>query len=136
MNRLADPALLKLFDDHGARAIIATATDDTAERQFGAVIPGIGGLMIAVPGGTGKFIDSVLQNSNLAGSQKEAVKKYLAGYWSAREAMMNLMRLQSGGKQGARGQFQADAAIQQLLGGENARPHYRKTADVIRARIA
>jgi len=118
MNRLADPELLKLFDNPGARAIIATATDDNAARQFGAVIPGIGGLMIPVPGGVSKFIDSALQNSQLAGPDKEAVKKYLAGYWSAREAMMNLMRLQSGGKQGARGQFQAEAAIQQLPGGK------------------
>jgi hypothetical protein len=127
MNRLADPELLRLFDNPGARAIIATATDDAAARQFGAVIPGIGGLMIPVPGGTGKFIDSVLQNSKLAGADKEAVKKYLAGYWSAREAMMNLMRLQSGGKQGARGQFQAEAAIQQLPGG--------KTPDSATARL-
>jgi hypothetical protein len=118
MNRLADPELLKLFDNPGARTIIATATDDNAARQFGAVIPGIGGLMIPVPGGVSKFIDSALQNSQLAGPDKEAVKKYLAGYWSAREAMMNLMRLQSGGKQGARGQFQAEAAIQQLPGGK------------------
>jgi hypothetical protein len=118
LNRLADPDKLKLFDNPGARAIIATATDDTAARQFGAVIPGVGGLMIPVPGGVSKFIDSALQNSSLPGKDAAAVKEYLAAYWSAREAMMNLMRLQSGGKQGARGQFQADAAIQQLPGGK------------------
>ena len=71
--------------------------------------------MLPVPGGTGKFIDSVLQNSNI--SNKQEVREYLAAYWSAREAMMNLMRLQSGGKQGARGQFQAEAAIRQFPAG-------------------
>lgn len=116
-DRLADPRLLKIFDDPAARAIIATATSEQeAARQVGAMLPGIGGIMIPVPQGIGKFIDSVLQNYK--GTNKKELQEYLANYWEAREAAMNMMRLQTEGKQGARSQTQMSAIVAQLPGGQ------------------
>ncbi len=114
-DRLAEPRLLKIFDDPEARAIVATATSDHSAQQFGALIPGMGGIMIPIPGGTGKFIDSLLQN--YAGQNKKELQEYLANFWEAREAAMNMMRLQTEGKAGARSQSQMDAIVQQLPGG-------------------
>jgi hypothetical protein len=115
VDRLADPKLLKVFDDPTDRAVIATATSETEAHNFGALIPGLGGLMIPVPGGTGRFIDSLLQNRDIP--NKKEVQEYLANFWEAREASMNMMRLQTEGKQGARSQTQMNAIIAQLPGG-------------------
>lgn len=132
VDRLAEPRLLKIFDDPDARAIVATATSDHEAQQFGAVIPGIGGLMIPVPGGTGKFIDSVLQNYK--GANKAELQEYLANFWEAREASMNMMRLQTEGKAGARSQLQMSAVVQQLPGG--ATPNSKMAALQLRNMFA
>jgi hypothetical protein len=115
-DRLADPRLLKIFDDPMARAIVATATSETEAQHFGILVPHIGGIMIPLPGGTGKFIDSVLQNYK--GENKKELQEYLANFWEAREAAMNMMRLQTEGKQGVRSQQQMNAVIAQIPGGQ------------------
>lgn len=109
----------EIFDNAGARAVLATATDDRQAQGMGILVMGTGG-HISMPSGSSKIIDTMLENNAVPQNLRRALKDYIADYWALKDkAVVQQMEMQ-GGKIGRGSQAVFESIIAQIPAGGTA----------------
>jgi hypothetical protein len=113
--KLAKDDDLSIFSDAKARTVLATALSEEGARTMGLLVAGTGG-SIAMPAGSGKIIDQILENNAVPQNLRRAVKDYIADYWAMKDKMLMVQMAMQQGKMGRGNKAYFDAMVSQLPG--------------------
>jgi hypothetical protein len=106
----------EIFDDHGLRNILSTATEGVDRTAASMLIAGTGG-SIPLPSGIGHMIDTWLENNTNNKAGGEALRQYIADYKGAKDKALVMQMEMQGGKIGRAGAQGFKAITDQLPNG-------------------
>jgi hypothetical protein len=109
----------EIFDNAGARNILATTLEQIDRTSAGMLVAGTGGT-IPLPSGMGAMINTALQNKTLDPTTADAVKNYIADYKAMKDKALVMQMEMQGGKIGRGSQLAFKSITDQIPNGETA----------------